>query len=84
MQRVLVTPERFQTSDELLHIVHPIARRDENGILGFDHDGIRQADDRDQPALGVEIAARGVLDQHVAAHDVAVLVRRAGLVQRRP
>ena len=58
MQRVLVAPELLQASDEFLHIVHAIARRDEDCVLGLDHDGVLKAYGRDEAALGVEIATR--------------------------
>ena len=56
VQRMLVAPLLLEPIDELLHVLHAIPGRDEHGILGLDDHMILEANHRDQPAPGIEIA----------------------------
>jgi hypothetical protein len=70
--------------DQLLHVLDLVFGRDEHGVGGLDDHDILEAERRDEPAVGVYVAAARVLEQHVAARDVAGRVRGQHFVQRGP
>ncbi len=80
MQRMLVAPLLLQPRDDLLHVLHPVAGRDEHRILGLDDYMILQPDDADQAAFGIQVAAVRVLDEDVAVSHVAPAIALACLV----
>ena len=56
VQRMLIAALLLEPVDELLHVLHAIPGRDQHGILRLDDHMILEANHRDQPAPGIEIA----------------------------
>ena len=63
----------------LLDILHAVLGRDQDRVVGLDHDVIVDADQRHQAAAGMHEIVVGVLQQHVAANAIVV-----GVVGRQP
>ncbi len=84
VQQMFPTPLRLDPRDQLLDVLDLVFRRHQHRILGLDHDVITQTHGCDQTMIGIDIAALGVLEQHVAVGDIALRVLHQCLMQRRP
>jgi hypothetical protein len=71
---VLGALRRVELADDVLHLLRLVLRGDEHRIARLDHDRVGEAEHRDHPALGPNVAALHALNVHVAAQHVPAFV----------
>ncbi|MCY1533737.1 hypothetical protein D9M68_690790 [compost metagenome] len=76
--------QRLEFLDQLLDLLHAVLPGDHDGVLGFHHHDIFQADHRDQLADAMHQAVVAVLQHHVALDDIAVAILLVHVPDRRP
>ena len=81
---LLLAVRLLQAFDDRRNFLRAVLVGNEQRIGRIDDDEVLDADRRDERPLGVDVAVGGVLQHGVASDEVALVVARRDLPQRRP